>query len=329
MRKFLKLLLATVGVVVALAGAGLGWLVLRKPAQRPAPNEVVERTPARVARGEYLVKALCDCEGCHSDHDFTLFGWPVKPGTELQGGFAFDEKYGVPGVVQAQNLTPDPETGKGSWTDGELIRAIREGVSRDGTAIFPMMPYESYHAMSDEDVRSIVAYLRTAKPVHHAIAPSVIRFPVNLLIKGTPRPLDGPVPTPDDARDHLAYGKYLVTLGGCGDCHTPHDAHQQPIPGKEFSGGWEMIGPWGRVVTANLTPHPDTFIGKATREAFIARFKQYASLTTPPPVQPGRGTVMNWLGLSHLTEKDLGAIYDYLKHLEPIANQVNSFPDAL
>jgi mono/diheme cytochrome c family protein len=328
MRTVLKVVLGIVLVIVVIAGAGIGYLAARKPAQRPPSTETVERTPARLARGEYLVKYLCDCEGCHSDHRFDLFGWPVKPGTELQGGFKFDEKLGVPGVVQAQNLTPDPETGKGNWTDGEIMRAFREGVSRDGHALFPMMPYEYYHSMSDEDAKSVVVYLRSVKPVHKVIEPSSIAFPVNLLIKGAPQPLAGPVATPDDATDHLAYGKYLVTLAGCRECHTPHDDHGQPVPGKDFSGGWVMAGPWGRVVTANITPDPGTFIGKATKEIFVARFKQFAGMAEPPPVQPGRGTVMNWLGMSRLTEKDLGAIFDYLKTLPPIEHEVNSFPDA-
>ena len=328
----MKTLLKVIGVLVLVAAVFIGgavtWLTLRKPAQQPASTETIERTPARLARGEYIVKYVCDCEGCHSGHDANLWDIPVSAGHEFEGGFTFDKKFGVPGTVAAQNLTSDPETGKANWTDGEIMRAFREGVSRDGHALFPMMPYQHYRYMSDEDAKSVVVYLRTVKPIHHVIPPNEIAFPVNLFIKFAPQPLAGPVNTPDDKTDHLGYGKYLVTISGCGECHTPHDDHGQPIPGKEFAGGWEMVGPWGRVVTANITPHPDTFIGRSTKEMFVARIKQFESMVTPPPAPPGRNTLMPWRGLSHLTAGDLGAIYDYLKTVPAIENHVESFPDA-
>lgn len=141
--------------------------------------------------------------------------------------------------------------------------------------------------------------------------------------------LEAPIETPDDATDHLAYGRYLTTIGLCGDCHSPHDKNGQVIAGREFSGGWEMrVGPV-HVVTSNITPHPDTFVGRATKEEFIARFKSFASIAeAPPPVAKGRNTLMPWLAFSGLTEKDLGAIYDYLRTLPQIENHVESFPDA-
>jgi mono/diheme cytochrome c family protein len=320
--------LGVAGVVVAAGGGVLAFLSLRSPDMRPASPEAIERTPERVARGAYLVNHVADCLGCHSDHDATRFGFPIKPGTEGQGGFPFDAKFGVPGVVCAQNITPDPETGKGNWTDGEILRALREGVSRDGHALFPMMPYAAYSAMSDEDAKSVVAYLRTLKPVRHETPPRQIDFPVNLFIKFAPKPLPGAVAAPDDAKDHLGYGAYLTRLAGCGDCHTAHDEHGQLVPGRDFAGGWTMKGPWGTVVTANITPHPSTFVGRATKEQFVARFKAFASPEAAVPVSPGRNTVMPWLGFAGMTEQDLGAIYDYLKTRPAIANEVVTFPDA-
>ena len=130
--------------VVALAGAALAWLALRSPDQRPPSAEKVEATPERLARGEYLTLHVTHCLGCHSDFHADRFAIPIKAGTEGQGGFLFDKKLGVPGLVQAQNITSDPETGLGGWTDGEVLRAVREGVDRKGQALFPMMPYEGY-----------------------------------------------------------------------------------------------------------------------------------------------------------------------------------------
>ncbi|HTS02143.1 MAG TPA: cytochrome C, partial [Thermoanaerobaculia bacterium] len=104
----------------------------------------------------------------------------------------------------------------------------------------------------------------------------------------------------------------------------------KPLPGRELSGGWEMKGPWGRVVTANITPHKDTFVGRATKAEFIGRFKSFVALRGDdiPPAPRGRNTVMPWLPFSGMTEEDLGTLYDYLRSVPPIANKVNSFPDA-
>lgn len=330
MRKWLKRVGLAAAVLVVVAGAGLTWLAARSPAMRPASTETIERTPARVARGEYLVRHLSVCLDCHSDHLGDRFGFPVKPGTEGQGGFPFDEKMGVPGLVCAQNITPDPDTGIGRWSDGEVMRAIREGVDRDGNALFPMMPYAYYHAMSDEDARAVVAYLRTLPPIKNAVPARRIAFPVNLLIKSAPQPLAAPIATPDDRTDHLGYGRYLVTVGACRECHTAHDAHGQLLPGRDFAGGWLMQAPGLRVVSANITPSPDTFMGTATREQFIGRIRSFAGQegAAAPVAPPGRNTLMPWAQLAGLTDGDLTAIYDYLKTVPPVQNTVDPFPDA-
>ena len=327
MKTFFRIVAGILLVALALAAGALTWLAARKPAQRPPSAEKIEATPQRLARGKYLVENVTDCLGCHSDH-LVSFGIPVKPGTEGEGGYAFDAKLGIPGVVCAQNITPDPDYGLGKWTDGEVLRAIREGVDRNGDALFPMMPYVHFRHMDDEDAKSIVVYIRTLKPIHKSVPAKRIDFPVNLLIKFMPKPVDGAVVAPDDAKDHVGYGRYLARIGGCYECHTPHDEKNNPDETKAFSGGWEMRGPWGRVVTANITPDPDTYMGHATKEEFIGRFRSFASLNADTPAPPGRNTVMPWLAFSGLTDKDLGAIYDYLKSLQPIKHKVTTFPDA-
>lgn len=325
----MRILVRILAVVVLIAAAGLAWLALRKPDQRPPSTDKIEATPERLARGEYLVEHVSDCFGCHSDHHWDRFAIPIKAGTKGQGGYAFDAKLGVPGVVQAQNITQDKETGLGDWTDGEILRAFREGVNRKGEALFPMMPYEGFHAMSDEDARSVVVFLRTVPAVNHPIAPRRLDFPVNLMIKFAPKPLTGPVSAPDP-KDSLAYGKYLVTIAGCAVCHTPHDDKGRPVAGAEFTGGWALVGPWGRVVSANLTPDPDNYMGQASRDEFIGRFKSFETLgdESAPVAPPGKNTVMAWPMFSGMTREDLGAIYDYLKTLPPVKKKINKFPDA-
>jgi hypothetical protein len=329
MNRLIKRLVLIVSGFAVLAGAGIAVLAAKKPALRPASPEKVEATPARLARGTYLVEHVCDCLTCHSDLRVDRFNVPPKPYTLGQGGLPFGKEFAVPGVVCAQNITPDPLDGLGKWTDGEILRAIREGVDRDGNALFPMMPYGSYRSLSDEDAKSIVVYLHTLLAVSHRVPPKRIDFPVNFLVKSVPKPLDGPVAAPDP-KDTRAYGRYLSVIGGCMECHTPHDQHGKAIPGREFSGGWEMKGPWGRNVTANITPHKDTFVGQATKAEFIGRFKSFEKLRGDdvPPAPKGRNTVMPWLVLSGMTEDDLGAVFDYLKSVPPIENKVNPFPDA-
>lgn len=326
MKTFFKVSGIVLLTAVALAAIGVSWLALRKPAQRPPAAERIEPTPERLARGKYLVHHVTDCLGCHSDHTLE-FGLPIKPGTEGKGGFVFDKNLGFPGVVAAQNITPDRDTGLGAWTDGEILRAIREGVDRHGEALFPMMPYQGYRHLGDEDAMAIVAYLRTLQPVRNEVPQKRIDFPVNLFVKFAPQPVEGPVQAPD-RKDTVAYGKYLTTIAGCYECHTPHDDKNQLIAERAFSGGWEMKGPWGRNITANITPHPSTWVGQTNREAFIARFRAFATLAESRPVPKGRNTIMPWLAFSGMTDEDLGAIYDYLRTVPAIEHQVNAFPDA-
>ena len=328
MRTLLKILGGVLLAVLALVLGGVSYLALRKPASRPTTSAPFEATPARLARGEYLVLHVSDCLDCHSDH-LNSFDVPIKPGTEGQGGFPFRKEFGVPGLVCAQNITPDADYGLGNWTDDEIMRAIREGVDRNGDALFPMMPYVHFAHMSDEDAKSVVVYLRTLQPIHRSVPPRSIDFPVNLMIKFVPKPITHAVPQPDE-KDNLKYGEYLTHIGGCIECHTPHDDKGRLIESKPFAGGWTMIGPWGRVVTSNLTPSKDSYIGRATREEFIGRFHAFATMNADnaPQTAKGRNTIMPWLALSHMTDHDLGAIYDYLKTLKPIEGKINSFPDA-
>ncbi|MEO6323421.1 MAG: c-type cytochrome [Thermoanaerobaculia bacterium] len=330
MKTFLKLLGGVVALLVVLVAIGVAMLAMRKPKMRPASTEVVERTPERIARGKYIAEHVADCSGCHSGHVAERYGFPIQPGTEGQGGFVFDEKFQVPGVVCAQNITPDNETGLGRWTDGEVMRAFREGVNREGKALFPMMPYAYFRSMSDADARAVVAYLRTIRPIRNTVTAQKLKFPVNLLIRSAPEPLSGPVAMPDDSTDHLGHGKYLVTIAGCRECHTAHDGKGQRVPGGDYAGGWEMRGPWGRVVSANITPDGATFMGQATKEQFIGRIRSFASFdaTTAPIAPKGRNTVMPWIAYAGMTDADLGAIFDYMKTVTPIRKQVVVFPDA-
>lgn len=310
--------------LAAVAGLGAGYLFVRKPTSVPPPDIKVQISPERIARGQYLF-ALADCGGCHSPRDFTRFGGPEVAGMRGAGA-SFPPELGLPGEIHAPNITPDVETGLGAWTDGEKIRAIRDGVSRDGRALFPMMPYAGFRNMSDYDVESLVAYLNTLAPVKHHVPRSAVVFPVSLLIKSAPKPA-GPVAPPDRA-NRVEYGRYLVNLGGCMDCHTGENKGE-PVPGMLLAGGRTFHVPGAAVRSANITPDGQTGIGRWSERDFIDRFHQYREYAAKgsPPSGPESFTLMPWLNLCQLPEDDLKAIYAFLKTQKPVYNAVETHPN--
>src|SRR5262249_23270020 len=138
----------------------------------------------------------------------------------------------------APNLTPDPETGIGSWSDDALARAIREGIGHDGRTLFPIMPYQRMRALTDEDLASIVVYLRSLAPIRNPLPPSGVPFPLTRLVNGLPEPIHGPVSA--DLSTPEKRGAYLVTIAACGDCHSPIDDRGAAIPGMDFAGGFTL-----------------------------------------------------------------------------------------
>src|SRR5262249_1159625 len=182
-----RILLLLVALLSGIAASGLTYLYVRKPAMAPPVAIRVDMSPERIARGKHLYERVMDCDGCHSQGDIARFGRPVIEGHGK--GYVFPAEMGMPGTVVASNITPDRETGIGAWTGGEKIRAIREGIGRDGQALFPMMPYPYYRNLSDDDVQSLVAYLNTLPAVRNPLPRTSLQFPVSLMIKGVPQPV--------------------------------------------------------------------------------------------------------------------------------------------
>jgi mono/diheme cytochrome c family protein len=163
-------------LLIAAISLTIGWRPFIGPKTRPLTSRKFEMTPQRLERGRYLAVGLTGCRECHSQHDWSAHGAPVIPGTE--GGGQWLNMPDLPGHVVAPNLTPDVETGAGAWSDDQLARAIREGVGHDGRTLFPMMPYQDFRHMSDEDLASVVVYLRSLAPVHSQLSKTEIIFPV-------------------------------------------------------------------------------------------------------------------------------------------------------
>jgi mono/diheme cytochrome c family protein len=315
MKTFAKILLFTLSGIVMAAGAGVGFLQLRKPAMQQPRDIRIERTAERLARGKYIFN-LADCDGCHSPRDFSRFDGPVIE-SRRGSGTVMPPEMGLPGVVAPPNITPDLETGIGKWTDGERVRAIREGVDRDGRALFPMMPYASFRHMSDEDVYSLVAYLDSLPPVRNVVPQTHLKFPVSLMIKSAPQPVKAPVPPPDHT-NKAKYGEYLVTVAGCMGCHTP-----------TLSGGEKFVmGTGVVVVSANISPDIYTGTGRWTEQDFVDRFTQYRDYAEngSPQVGPESFTLMPWLNFCRLPENDLRAIYAFIRTKQPVYKAVDTHP---
>jgi len=311
-------------LVVAVVGGGIGYLYVKKPSIAPPSDIKVEMTPERIERGRHLFQEIGDCDGCHSERDLTRFGGPVIEAGRGKG-WTFPSELGLPGTVTAPNITPDRETGIGAWTDGEKIRAIREGISRDGRVLFPIMPYPNFRMMSDEDVYAIVAYMNTLPAVRNPLPVTKVDFPVSLMIKSVPQPA-GSVPPPNRG-DKMKHGEYLATIGGCMGCHTQEE-RGQPVEGMRLAGGRVFKMPMGTVVTANITPDTETGIGKWTEQQFLDKFYQYKDYVEKgsPKVGPEGFTLMPWLPMSQLPPEDLGAIYAYLKVQPAVHNAVETHP---
>lgn len=321
-----KFLLGVIGVLsLALAGVLIYYSVFL-PRQQPAPDVRVELTPERIERGRYLAVNVLQCIDCHSERDWSLYGGP--PMEPVGAGRACLDKNtpaaGVnvgqtffPGRLCIRNITPDPETGIGGWTDGEIIRAVREGVSHEGEGLFPIMPYFIYKHVADEDMEAVVAYLRSMPPVKSVRPERELDFPMSTLVQLWPEPLDGPVPMPAKT-DRLAYGEYLSTVARCEFCHTPRDPNSmEGFEGRRFAGGMPFFLNGRTMYTMNLTSH-ESGLGAWTREQFIQRFKMYKE---PIKVAPENNTLMNWNAFSGMTEEDLGLLYDFFMTVPPVPYQ--------
>jgi hypothetical protein len=224
------------------------------------------------------------------------------------------------GFVPAANITPDKETGLGNWTDGEIFRAITSGVSKDGRFLAPMMPYPLFAKMDKEDIYSIIAYIKTLKPISYKVPEKNLKFPVNIIFRTIPTDANNFGSRPDGL-DKIKQGEYLGIA--CKFCHSPSDKGEY-LPGKEFSGGIEFPMPDGTVIrSANISPDKETGIGTMTKEIFLAKFHSYKDGANSDPKTHGFNTPMSWPFIANTaTDEDLGAIYDYLMSQPPVKNKV-------
>lgn len=282
----------------------------------------VQATPERLARGEYLANHVTLCVDCHSQRDWSYHSAPVIAGTEGAGGQRFGPEFQMPGILYSRNITPK---GIGHWTDAELIQALTQGINKDGETLFPLMPYLFFRELSQEDLFSIIAYIRSLKPVDYQPPKRELVAPIEVLVSSTPPPWT-PKPTPD-RKNTVEYGKYLVTVASCYECHTQME-NGEFITDMAFAGGYRFDLPSGNTAfSQNITPDVETGIGSWDRQTFINVFKAYSyeEIRKHRLPEGTNNTIMPWSMFSGMTEEDLGAIYDYLRTIKPVKNKVERF----
>jgi mono/diheme cytochrome c family protein len=281
-------------------------------------SSVVDSNAIRVERGRYLAFSVVNCMDCHSKFDMEKFSIPHVPGTEGGGGNALHEIFNrFPGTLYTPNITPAT---LGSWTDEEIAKAITRGISKSGDTLFPMMPYHFLSHMAAEDVRSVIAFIRTLKPIDSIHPRRQLMIPMAVF---------GPLPEGDyhqnvkpDTTDVVKYGAYLTTIAHCEQCHTTKTKEGLPMKDMRFAGGNTEAFKNFSVFTANITPDSATGTGSWSEQAFIAKFRNSAdpkNLAT----KPGKfNTYMRWAYFGTMTDADLKAIYAYLRTVPPVKHAV-------
>jgi len=287
--------------IVLLAAVGLlvyGSMSFKPTHNRPVYQIAADTSPAGVQRGEYLVRSVMGCADCHS---------PNSPDGELIGISQEVNEGPISGIFSIPNLTPDMETGLGSWSDAEIARAIREGLDKDGVELV-LMPSANYHIMSDADVAAIVGYLRYLEPVNNPLPP----FSINIVGKALqamgilgPRSLGDPITEPvvAPAPGSAAEGEYLVGLGGCRDCHQ-----------ENLNGGAVPFAGEDTPAASNLTPGGE--LAGWSKESFITAMR-----TGMTPSGRQMNGAMPWKVYSRMSDSDLAAIYNYLRGLPALTSQ--------
>jgi len=216
-----------------------------------------------------------------------------------------------PDNQKAPDITPDPDTGIGKWTDAQIITAIRDGKRPDGRTLGPPMPFFFYRGISDDDAAAIVAYIRTVKPIHHAVGPSEYTAPL-------PASYGPPVEhvTAPPKTDKVAYGGYLAgPIAHCMDCHTPFASPGKLDLSRLGAGGRELHMPGSdtaHVISRNITPDPDQGIGKWS-DADIKR--AITQGIRPDGTKLVRTMAFDWY--AKIAPADLDALVAYLRSLKP------------
>ena len=291
---------------------------------RPTSDEKFEATPERLQRGQYLVNQVMGCGGCHTSRATgNLFVEGEQTDLFLAGGNVLGDP--AAGRIPIPNLTPDAE-GLASWTDDQILRAIRDGVDKDGRFLVPLMPYNSYKILSDEDGKALVVYLRSI-PAAKSPRPrgiTQLKFIPKLLFTVFGVQMHKPVSgvTAPAATERVAYGRYLANIAACTDCHSlgSHGPHKETDP--RFMAGSDVPfsdARMGKVYARNLTPDLETGLGKYKPEEIKAAIRNGRRLDGKRVAPPMSVMTPHYSGM---TDDDLDALVAYLGSLKPAKRTV-------
>ena len=293
-----RLFVAAVVLIAAVAGSWVVWRLVDRDSDPSVPD--VHPTAELIARGEYLTRAA-DCAACHN----------VPGGEPFSGGVAFKLPFGT---IYSTNITADRETGIGTWSDDDFVRALHRGIAKDGTHLYPAFPYTSYTGLSRDDAVAIKAYLFSLPPVHAPARPADLTFPFNQ--RWTMRFwnlafLDEHRFRPDPARSAEANrGAYLATaLGHCGECHTPRNFAFALRPSKQFAGtvlqGWKAY---------NISPDRQSGIGSWSDTQVADYLRTGHAQDRGSAAGPMGEAVSN--SLQYLSAQDITALVAYLRTVQ-------------
>ena len=245
-------------------------------------------------RGGYIFAATTGC-GCHFNRDLQA---PA-------GGMKFEGPFGV---IYAPNITSDPETGIGNWTDEQIVDALRLGKTPDGRQLHPIMPYIAWSGMSDQDAYDMAAALKTLPPVKNEVPKSELANPVPPFTPAAAPPAVAPT-------TGVERGAYLVALGQCSNCHTPKTDAGAPDTTRLLAGAVMM----GDDIAPNLTPDESAGLGGIPDDD-IVHFLMTGEYDDGSTVEgPMKRVIDN--GTSKLTEDDVRAIVAYLRSIPAVAEK--------
>jgi len=249
-------------------------------------------------RGLYIAQAS-DCGSCHTSQG----GKPFAGGTPLKTPF---------GTIYGSNVTPDGASGIGDWTEADFDRALRQGVRKDGSYLYPAMPYANYTKMTVEDMHALWLYMRALAPIHNVVPKNTLPFPFNvrssLLVWQTLYFKPGAFEPDPKESEQWNRGAYLVqALGHCDQCHTPRNVGQGLRTDRELTGA-EIEGWYAPDISGDSLSKV-----REWREQDLARFFKTGSM---PGNVKAAGPMQEVVhdSLSHLTDTDLHALAIYLEH---------------
>ena len=304
MRPSIRIVVTVVLGSACIAGA---LLVVKQRAQT--------RFDQSLEHGRYLVEAVAICFECHSERDYTHRGWPIPKGRVGGGRILWGE--GTASQLVAPNISPDRDTGLGSWSDEEIMRAIRDGVAPDGHLLNPEMPSRYFHRLSEDDLRAIVSYLRSIPPVRHKL-PKNSRN--NMTESESTILMDSLTLANRDPE--VLRGEFLVRIAACETCHTP-TRDGKYITGLAFGGGVIFKHGTETAASTNLTSDPSG-IAYYDRERFVEVMRTGTVGARP------LASAMPWSFYRNMTTEDLRSIFAYLRSVPPARHDVdNSEPPTL